>query len=86
MKDGCDGVIYHNQGAELPKEKEILQGKIFEPEEMKEMNQNGMSAAEIQKLISFEASYRFASWLIDRQLGTDREYIDKLKLTMYAKQ
>ena len=87
MKDGSDGEIYNDNGDLLPEEKQILSGKIFEEEEIEELQEDGMSDEEIEAMINFEASWRVPNLLSKRYLGETVGTIDtnKVKLTMYEK-
>jgi hypothetical protein len=85
MKDGADGDIYHDTGALLPEEKDMLAGKIYNDDEIDEMKENGMSDEEIKAAIKFEASWRVPNLLTKRYLGEPVGSIDthKVLLTMY---
>lgn len=85
MKDGSDGEIYHDEGAVLPEEKEVLSEKIFQDDEVEEMKEDGMSDEEVDAMIMFEASFRVPNRLTKRYLGETVGSMDtnKVVLTMY---
>jgi hypothetical protein len=85
MKDGSDGEIYHDTGELLPEEKEILAGEIFSEDELDEMREDGMSEAEVQAAVSFEASWRVPNRVSARYLGEPVRSMDieRVILTRY---
>jgi len=86
MKDGCDGEIYNDVGAPLPEEMEVRSEEIFMEEDLESMKEDGMTEADIQAMIEFEASYRVPDRLTKRYIGGDILSMDTdiVKLIMYS--
>ena len=86
MMDGSDGEIYHDVGAPLPEEEEILAGEIFGEEEIAEMKEEGMTEEEVEAAIRFEALWRVPNLITRRYLGEPVGSIhpERVMLTMYA--
>jgi len=72
MKDGCDGEIYHDEGEQLPEEREAFAEQIFSEEELEEMREDGLSEEEVQATIDSEGSWRVPNLISKRYLG---EYV-----------
>jgi hypothetical protein len=86
VKHGCDGEIYTDIGDALPEEQEILAGDIFGPEELDEMRED-MDEEEVQKLVTFEASWRTPAQISRRYFGDiiDNLDTDAIRLTRFRK-
>ena len=86
IKHGCDGNIYNELGDLLYEEEEILEGDIFEQEELDEMRED-MNEEDVQKMIAFEASWRTPAQISKRYFADriDNLDSDSIKMTRYKK-
>jgi hypothetical protein len=87
VKHGSDGEIYIDIGETLPEEQEILDGHIFNPEELDEMRED-MNENEVQNMVIFEASWRTPAQISKRYFGDiiDNLDADAIKLTRFRKE
>ena len=76
VREGSDGEIYHDAGALLPEERQMLAAELFAEDEIEKMREDGMSEEEVAAAIQFEASWRVPNLLTKRYLGETVGAID----------
>lgn len=85
--NGTDDLTFYDKGNLLPEEKEISGREIFDADEIKEMQADGMTDQEIITGQQHEANFRIPALRTNRYLGKPWDAIDcqHILLTRYQK-